>query len=364
MFVWRGFRHSWTYNHRLNRLGNWLDSGARESPESVATAHHAARSGSGDDTAEWLMGYSVPRAHGVRFIPLAPEVFWLRSHEGRRVEQRRSCAVRLPDDLALPDRRIVLLNGFELVSNRDADKLRSFSLLASEPVVDTTSRELTFELTVALEVDCDSLECTVGEGAETQTDYTLTLRLLVVLAPAHALTITSATASNAYEWDREHEVRLEEQGVRTITFPDPEGGWDRSVPAIRGFAVTLTREEEAPGEERSMHLLELDIQVNPVEGQGPPYATVELFARNWREEPSPYGQSALSFRMGGRAEFHADVSRLRFTRGNGVRHDVAAGTFTWDATARTGGSGSVPLSEPWRSGDWLSALVVATGGAL
>lgn len=43
--VWRGFEHSWSYNHRINRIGNYVKMVSND-----PYGYHASASGLGSDT--------------------------------------------------------------------------------------------------------------------------------------------------------------------------------------------------------------------------------------------------------------------------------------------------------------------------
>src|ERR1019366_7252669 len=61
-YIWRGFQHQWTYNHRCNRLGDYvqLNSGT---PVSV----HTSGTGSGSDSTYYKSYYTYVASPDVVF---------------------------------------------------------------------------------------------------------------------------------------------------------------------------------------------------------------------------------------------------------------------------------------------------------
>jgi len=51
LVLWQGFHHRWTYNHRLNRHGDWVEHLERDGDRVAARVNHSAASGSGADEA-------------------------------------------------------------------------------------------------------------------------------------------------------------------------------------------------------------------------------------------------------------------------------------------------------------------------
>src|SRR4051794_2533027 len=112
--VWQGFRHSWTYNHRLNRIGNWLEAGARSGDSLEITAGHSAASGSGRDEASFTGYHTAVRAAGVHYREIRRTIhISAREQEGQAFQ----CEIRLGRD-SVPvdcDRFAAILAGFDLV---------------------------------------------------------------------------------------------------------------------------------------------------------------------------------------------------------------------------------------------------------
>src|SRR5688572_1462843 len=109
--VWQGFNHRWTYNHRLNRLGDWVDHERREGQTVEGTASHAAASGSGEDADEatWRSFHAAVQAPGVWAHPTV-DSFTIGGREGVEQAFVRTLRVQLPEGMHDLERYTVLLN--------------------------------------------------------------------------------------------------------------------------------------------------------------------------------------------------------------------------------------------------------------
>lgn len=156
VYLWQGFQHHWGYNHRLNRLGDYL-----EASENQWTWTHTAASGSGADMGSFS-------SHAAKID--RPDLWWrsgevemeLRGGEMEMVEERVKIRVPMEGQLEMPT---VVLNGFDLQSadGADADKL-----VALEMGVDSLRMEggeMMAELYCKVQLSCRSPECERGDKA-------------------------------------------------------------------------------------------------------------------------------------------------------------------------------------------------------
>ena len=131
--VWQGFHHQWTYNHRLNRVGDWIEHLDRAGNSVHALANHSAASGSGEDDAQWECFHTVVQARDVWFHPVRVETIRLEGREEQDQEFAKEVRIPLPREMQGRQVYTVLLNGFDLCSESDADKLASFHLAVGIP---------------------------------------------------------------------------------------------------------------------------------------------------------------------------------------------------------------------------------------
>ncbi|HKJ69905.1 MAG TPA: hypothetical protein VKA68_18260 [bacterium] len=57
--IWQGFEHHWTYNHRLNRFGDYVYTVSRTDNLNEAFVTHTGATGLGRDTGTSVTNYSL-----------------------------------------------------------------------------------------------------------------------------------------------------------------------------------------------------------------------------------------------------------------------------------------------------------------
>ncbi|UCC63908.1 MAG: hypothetical protein JSV36_02275 [Anaerolineae bacterium] len=134
--IWQGYHHEWEYNHRLNRLGSYVEHRPGDDGGMRAVVGHTAASGTGRDTAHFAeFVTTVQAAQGVAFQPGEGETV---------VECQRGdlmpFVIRIDDlDLApeLQGRDVytVVLNGFDLCALEHSEKIVTFDLDVTDPMV-------------------------------------------------------------------------------------------------------------------------------------------------------------------------------------------------------------------------------------
>jgi hypothetical protein len=154
--VWQGFTHSWTYNHRMNRLGDYIE----QSGTSINTAisAHAAATGLGKDSAYFSTSYAIAAAPELNFYA-GKTTFHFNGIEGREYESKKIIEYHPINGLQENEVYTAVLNGFDIISIRDADKLQRFSVSIDDPVYDSTKNLLTVIIHTTFSANCRSLEC-------------------------------------------------------------------------------------------------------------------------------------------------------------------------------------------------------------
>jgi len=157
--IWQGFRHAWSYNHRLNRFGSYVVQAGESSPNGACAVHTAA-SGTGGDTAEVMeVVTEVTDAAGVSFLAGVTET-QLECQRG----DPHPFVIRV-DDLALPPEMqhaeiiTVIINGFDLVATEHAEKLMTMDLEITDPVLTRQGTAVRFRILGQMCFDCRSPEC-------------------------------------------------------------------------------------------------------------------------------------------------------------------------------------------------------------
>ncbi|MFT4623990.1 MAG: hypothetical protein ACI8PZ_002646 [Myxococcota bacterium] len=277
--LWRGMRHRWTYNHRINRSGDWWTV-----PDCAdgctADQVHASASGSGADRATFTGEGSLLTGPGVRGWYGQIDL-WLDGREGELLTER-ACA-RLPD--GVPDGP-VLLRGYDLDAVEAADSLWRFGL-ALERDGDQVCA------TADLQMACRTPEC----GTEALTTYTLTVPFVVVTAPDLHTARERATVRQAWKAKDLRDEPIPEGPAAQVAL---DGLPDRpAAVGLAGFSIAL----DAP-----LHTRGLDIAVRPQppSADGTVRAELDLFYVQWGPvEMAPL--TVAQFAHAGDAVITADV---------------------------------------------------------
>jgi len=314
--LWQGFRHAWGYNHRLNRLGSRVVhlSGGR------AETRHSGASGTGADTLTYLDRSMSIEGSNLRFVALTVPLR-IRSKEGMSEVRKKRVRFELGSTERVPIAAV--LNGFDLCSKQDADKLLSLRIAVRD--LDQVGTTVSLTVDAMLNVDCDSLECDLhgpGELFEMlrsgtlgfrkkglcSTDYRLVVDVLVVLAPPGGATAEPLLSiQNRLSWKR----KMEPHGEKTLT-KHGAVDWRRPVAASAGvvgitsLGVTARGRRTLRSDPADLHMRELDLGLTDVEVSGGEVrGRAELFFGNWAMGMRQH--HALSFPQKGTAALQLDT---------------------------------------------------------
>lgn len=236
--IWGGFEQDWTYNHRLNRLGDFVGSLGCAGSDCTGSLTHAAASGKGSDTAHYRSFASAVTAPGVGFVQgvttfLASE----RRGEGAAMRFHRTATVAARGLLADRGQLHVVLGGFDLRSTADADKLSELSMAVGNARYDAAKGAVSFDVDLDLRLDCDSLECRFfNRGVHYEVDVVWTL-----MAYDDELAVRGTPAEVAYTWERAsraEELAREDFVSRTVLVGTPNT-YEAAFVAFQALSVHL-----------------------------------------------------------------------------------------------------------------------------
>ena len=214
-FVWNGFRHEWSYNHRLSRLGGWIDgTRCREIPveqrrrfQCDGNLYHAGASGAGPDTLEFASYYTAVQTESVGFLPLRVRLHFTGEEQAELVDDL-AVSFEPPAPLDGRQKYLAVLNGYDirLVGGARAKKVKrlQFAIL-DQPERDPKTGRVAFRVGGTLDMNCDSVEC---KQQGDRVEYALDVYLLLVAGDdeVHAET---KDFSIDYAWDRRQELTEE-----------------------------------------------------------------------------------------------------------------------------------------------------------
>ncbi|NDJ33991.1 MAG: hypothetical protein GYB64_04950 [Chloroflexi bacterium] len=206
--IWQGYHHEWEYNHRVNRFGSYI-----RQENGTAFAGHTAASGTGADVAHFTEFSTGVKAEGVAYQTGTAEVVVECQRTNLTPFRVRVDDVELAPELRGRDRYVVVLNGFDIFALEHADKLITFDLEMTEPVV-TDGDKLRFNALGNLCFDCRSPECQLWpmrlevEDVNPPKEPALVENKPVEELPRHQGGIQKDRVDRAVKWLKDQVVRF------------------------------------------------------------------------------------------------------------------------------------------------------------
>jgi hypothetical protein len=310
--AWQGFTHQWTYNHRINRSGDWWTPPECSDEGCVATQTHASASGSGIDRATFSGFGSMLRAPGVTGW-YGSASLWFDGKEGEELTDR--VCVPIPEEAEAGP---ALLLGYDLDAVESADSLWAFAVSVEREGAEVCSD-------ARIRMDCKTPEC----GSERLTTYTLTVPFVVVAGPVETVEAQAIQEHNWKAGDIRDEPRASDHPVGLSI---PVNADRPALVGISGFSVEL---------DAALHTLGLDLAVRPGELQDAELPVdLDLFYLQWGPvEIAP--MTVAQFAHEGRARITADLVVVQPETGC-IEPAHTTGTTFWPGKQA---DASVPLAE-------------------
>ena len=319
--IWGGFDQTWGYNHRVNRLGDYVGSPECDDQGAcVAQSVHTAASGTGSDVAQYRSRMTVVDAPGVGFLQGATEFHVVdRRGEGQVLHYATTQVVPANGLLLGRDHLDVVLGGFDVRSLRDPDKLSQLSMAVSGARYLPGEDTIAFDVDLTLRMDCDSVECMMASRG---VDYSVSV-MWTLIGGDDDVRVTSATIEDAYAWRRArpafelfadaHRTRREVQGL--------PGAYGAAFVAFRGLSVALDDDH---------YVQEWSTALGPTlydPTRGVTSFESSLFFKQWNLESR---RRAWSYADRGQAELQADIVVVQLAQGRAVER-VVDGVIDWRA---------------------------------
>ncbi len=329
--VWRGFHHFWEdKNHRIDRLGDFVTIDSCISTGCDADTNHTAATGTADDVAHFTSRFTHINTESAAFQP-GNRTITLSGSEGGDIDVTTTVSVSAPLDMRSKNKYTVVINGFDLrVTDGNPDKVESFEIDLSSVTYDSAARTMNFTLQTAINMDCDSIECSTDNVAE----YEMKVWFVLVAGNNGQFRFSSDSVGNSYTWDTTDEIFHSDEtetnevvgtggsaygdaalGFQRIQFDlDNDGvdwwnaAWDLGCSGLHLFALAT-------------QLTDLDYEAS----SGTMTYDLDLFFKSWQE-----GMSVGAYKTNGSATFNADVILLQFADAF-VDHDFVTGEFDQDS---------------------------------
>lgn len=187
--VWQGFDASWTYNHRLNRLGSYIYN------DSV---FNTAATGLGKDSGCFKTNYLLLDSEDLKYHEL---------HFYKRIEASEGELVHLNIDTVLPvsyHLSIFYLNGFDFIANNDADKIQLIDIAVK--MVKGNNDTTHLKIQASFIFNCQSIEC---DWMNNDVDYDVHLYIggISFLNTAYISYVKTEPIDQQVTWDRKKGIK-------------------------------------------------------------------------------------------------------------------------------------------------------------
>ncbi len=348
MLLWQGMSHEWRYNHRVNRMGDWLLPNDIQSIIPSYIHKHSAASGSGADYLDFKSYSSRVVSEDMLFFNNKIKT------QIQGVENSTSVAsieiqTEIPEEMLQYENYEVILNGFDmyptqrdedpnLLGDASADKVFEFSCLFGE-AIKMEDDSLKFDLEIKFGADCASFECSNGPAIN-YFDYQLTFHY-VVIGFNDDVVVTTKSFNNNYAWDKPstpnansdvNEIFKEDFRLNNVSIAGTNGSnWSNGITLFKGFNFQI--EKGAGGFTGDIiefpHLLSLDLAIldeNYNAATDLMTFDLDLFFKNWTVPIPP-----LSFGSAGKIDFNADLALLQFEGNTTITPNTSEGTILWNA---------------------------------
>ncbi len=321
--LWRGFGHQWTYNHRLNRLGSYIENPKKVDYPYKASLHHTSATGTGADVGIYDGQYTFIAANGVNMMS-GEENLAFEGKEGKLHIASKIIEVDYPG-INYPEGTFeVVLNGFDIASEQKADKLHMFRLSVGEVEYVTLADKIRFRLDVALLVRCQSLEC---NRFNNKFEYDLKVKY-VVLNGGSGFKSLEKNLHKVYDWNKNEELEAKAtpkqiQGIGGNVYPD-------AAIAFKSISITLNQPHWFLEWHSSIQPRHVSNYYNPSTGIYK-YNSTMLF-KQWTDQmkkESAYAKhSRYSSKKSGWAAIDGTIALLQFSDAY-VMHRQAKGIIKW-----------------------------------
>jgi hypothetical protein len=313
--VWRGMRHSWTYNHRCNRIGDYVEKKGND-----FYSVHTSATGKGADSTFYNSYYTLVESPDVWFMQGSAnaDVF---GTEGQLLESTSEVMIPLPEGMKTSAFMTAVVNGFDIQSLAQADKLQMFNVSIEKPEVLAEQRKIRLLIKVSMVDNCQSLEC---QTFNNKTGYSITIHYLAACAEKQNIFENQDFSNRSYTWDKKivngalNETRII-QGASS-------GAFTASLVGIQSFGFSLNK---------AHWLVEFDNDIQPHEykpADGTYAYDIEQSFVEWEEGMKLFSavpeQSKYSSKRKGWITMDMDVVFLQFKNAK-ISHGEVEGTMFW-----------------------------------
>src|ERR1043165_1115708 len=321
--VWRGFEHEWTYNHRCNRLGDFVTCN-----DGKPQAGHISATGLGADSTYFNSYYTLVSSPDLSFKEGVSNIR-IKTMEKQLAEGTYDVFVPCDDRLKNRDHYSTFLNGFTVRSERAPDKIQLLRLHVEDPVYVPADNQLKFTINYSFVFNCQSVEC---PQVTDKVDYELTVYYLIAAYDEANATVSQYFFSNSYIWTRKEDLGPGPEQKMACGVADPK--FKKAFTGIKAMSLVLNEAHWLGGFNSSV----LQTAYDTVTGCA--QLEVDLLFKEWHEgmkksEAAP-GQSRFSAKRPGWAMQDINVAVVQIKNGN-VNNGTRSGKMFWKGKTRRPG---------------------------
>ena len=228
--IWRGMEHEWTYNHRINRMGNYVSFDGEN-----GYSLHSSATGLGSDSSYSRTYYTFVESPYLYFKEIVVTVS-IKGKEGELLTTVNEQNVDLDQWMKGKDVYAALISGFEIMSLLKADQLQVFRCFVENPIIENQTGQLKLKTHLDLVTNCKSLECQV---LNKQTAYEIKVPILIIAYDYNNAALTNTYNTISYDWDRSTEA---EDIKKDIQINGRRNEFSEAFVGITGFGVVLNKQ--------------------------------------------------------------------------------------------------------------------------
>ncbi len=325
-YVWQGFKHKWSYNHRINRLGNFI---SKENNHFYTT--HTSASGVGADSTYFTTFYSKVSSPNIVFKETIITIS-VYGNEGDLLNKIEEIAIKADPWFQKKDNYRAFINGFDIRSLLKADQIQLLGFNVDNPTYSHETNEVKFRASMSLSTNCRTVECPLFSN---HTAYELTLHVLLMGYNNKEAQTVDAYFSKEYIWDKQ--VEVSDLGMTKILQGQPD--FPKATAGIRGLNILLDMEHWVKEIDNYITPLNYNSTLGELELQ-----TNQLFIE-WRKGMERFAtepkKAMFAKRGSGYAIMQLFPTMIQFRDGEIKRSKISGSTYWKGLNVESGGEKSI-----------------------
>lgn len=323
--LWQGFTHQWTYNHRINRLGSCVVNTDFEGafPHS-STLKHMAATGLGGDIGQYATHYAYLALNKVKTQSGEVNIRFS-GKEGDFHTAKQTVTIDAPLGMHDQEEYAVVLNGFDIISEQQADKLQLFRLSVGDATYIPATGKIRFDVTVALLVHCRSLECSRFNH---KFNYSINAHYLVFAGQEQNISTTEQNTHTIYDWSKERELYTSPTQQHTVK-GEGKRQYAAATLAFKSLSIHLDKEHWLLDWRSVIHPEKYDTLTGQYQ------YSLDLLFKQWdqtmKKESANPKKSKFAMKRNGWAMIDATILLLQFKDAR-IIHDYTKGVVKWQGS--------------------------------